>query len=142
FEGFGAADLELEGSGDGRLLAGAMFAREESLEHDPQLPDGERSARQHDEFDQLAPRHVVVLGPVDGEVAPPSGLVLDRLRRRPRGQVQNSLRRFVLAHGDRTSAKTSSSTSWPMVGSCMAAVTSRCARCSCLGTMTLTLVRM
>ena len=42
---------------------------EEALQHDPELPAASARAGQHDEFDELATRDVVVLVRVDGKVA-------------------------------------------------------------------------
>src|SRR6185312_9168929 len=54
----------------------APTAAHQALHPDPELPDGERQARQDHELRVVAARDVVVLRPIDGEVVPPGGLLV------------------------------------------------------------------
>src|SRR5262249_38603217 len=48
------------------------------LEDDPELPDDERQAGEHQELHEIAPPDVSVLGPIDRKILAPRGLRLHR----------------------------------------------------------------
>src|SRR5690606_19720462 len=141
-ERLGVADLELVDRGHLRRRQ-LRIAPEEPLDRDPDLPNREGGAGQHDELHQLTPRHVVVAVPIDREVLTPLRLVCERRSVGRNGSTHRSaVEGGFFAHASTCVSNTSSRTSCPMVGSCIAAVTSMCSWAASFGTMTLALVRI
>src|SRR6185436_12724053 len=148
-ECLGAADRQLVHTRDRRIERGGRRPAEGALEHDPQLSDHHRRTGEDDELDELSPRHVLVLCPVNGKVTAPLRLRSGRAAvRRRRAVIEVSWplsAELILNHASpprSVSAKTASRISWPIVGSCIAAVTSTISTAVSRGIMMFTLVRM
>src|SRR5690606_25936989 len=73
-EGLRPADREVLQVGDQALALLRPAAAEDALHEDPELPDHEGEAGQHEEAEEVPPADVVVFGDVDRELLPPRRL--------------------------------------------------------------------
>src|SRR5690606_34224884 len=117
---------------------------EKAFEHNPKLAYGKRAARQHHVLGEVPTRHVLVLVPIDGKVASPARLFTggSTIWRHRTGTNRSSSFDFRIGHSSSSEPNTPAVTSWPMVGTYMAAVTSTISSGTSDGTIMFTFVRM
>src|SRR5690606_32748655 len=141
--------VEYERAADGHVANGRHphfgirphLPPEELLPQQPELSRGEGEARQNDELDQVAAGDVFVFGPVDREILSPFRLQGERLSVGRYGDLIGVFLHHKSYSGSNIfSMKTSSVTSWLMVGALRAATTSMMLRGDSRGTIMFTFV--